>query len=150
MLHPLPRFGASTIPRPNQSALLKAGAQVQRPLWASTSPKNTSYDALLYVNSIVADETVNTMPDATLVATLERGSFATSPLRDPVIRAESAALLSALPSSFSLSEVTTTLEEEGVDSFIAAYRELLATIETKLGTKKQGGGFKEASATLSK
>lgn len=114
------------------AALLNAGAQVQRPLWASTSPKNTSYDALLYVDSIVADETVNTMRDATLVATMERGSFTTSLLRDPVIRAESIALLSALPSSISLSEVTTTLEKEGVDNFVAAYRALLVTIETKI------------------
>jgi hypothetical protein len=67
---------------------------------------------------------------------MERGSFATSLLRDPVVRAESAALLSALPSSISLSEVTTTLEEEGVDNFVAAYRALLATIETKLGANK--------------
>jgi transaldolase len=59
----------------------RPGAQVQRPLWASTSTKNPAYFDLLYVDTIVADETVNTMPDATLAATLDHGNFATSELR---------------------------------------------------------------------
>ena len=61
-------------------ALLAAGAQVQRPLWASTSTKNPAYPDLLYVDTIVADETVNTMPDATLAAVLDHGNFADSKL----------------------------------------------------------------------
>ena len=60
------------------TSLLAKGAQVQRPLWASTSTKNPTYDDLLYVDTIVADETVNTMPDATLADTLDHANFAAS------------------------------------------------------------------------
>ncbi len=109
-------------------ALLDRGAQVQRPLWASTSTKNPSYDELLYVNSIAADETVNTMPDATLAAALKHGSFAESVLRDPQ---RSAAAIETL-STIDLSAVTQRLEDEGVAAFISSYDELLETVSAKL------------------
>ena len=54
------------------------GAQVQRPLWASTSTKNPSYPDLLYVDRLVAHETVNTMPDKTLADVLDHGDFSSS------------------------------------------------------------------------
>jgi len=114
------------------AALLAAGAQVQRPLWASTSTKDPSYYDLLYVDSIVANETVNTMPDATLDATLDHGSFADSLLIDAAVRASTANLLEALPSDISLEAVTTKLEADGVDAFIRSYDELLATVSSKL------------------
>jgi transaldolase len=113
-------------------ALLDSGAQVQRPLWASTSPKNPSYDDLLYVNSIVANETVNTMPDATLDAALDHGRFETSLLATPASLSATAALLDLLPAAVSLPEVTDQLEREGVDSFVSSYEELLAIVSSKL------------------
>jgi transaldolase len=113
-------------------SLLAAGAQVQRPLWASTSPKDPSYDDLLYVDSIVADETVNTMPDATLDAALARGDFDSSLLTSPETRSATAALLGRLPDDCSLREVTTRLEDDGVDSFVRSYDELLAMVAAKL------------------
>jgi transaldolase len=112
--------------------LLDAGAQVQRPLWASTSPKNPSYDDLLYVNSIVADETVNTMPDATLDAALDHGSFETSLLATPGSLSATAALLELLPAGISLARVTEQLERDGVDSFVDSYEELLRIVSSKL------------------
>ena len=112
--------------------LLAAGAQVQRPLWASTSPKDPSYDALLYVDSLVADETVNTMPDATLDAAMARGDFAKSLLASPVTRSQTASLLELLPESCSLADVTARLEREGVDAFVNSYEELLAIVASKL------------------
>ncbi len=116
-------------------ALLGAGAQVQRPLWASTSPKDPSYDDLLYVDSIVADETVNTMPDATLEAALARGEFESSLVASPDTRSATAALLGRLPGDCSLHEVTTRLENDGVDSFVRSYDELLAIVAAKLGAE---------------
>jgi transaldolase len=116
-------------------ALLDAGAQVQRPLWASTSPKNPAYDDLLYVDSIVADETVNTMPDATLDAALGHGDFDHSLLATPSSLATTAALLDQLPESISLAQVTEQLEREGVDSFVKAYEELLSIVASKLTDK---------------
>lgn len=113
-------------------ALLDAGAQVQRPLWASTSTKDPSYYDLLYVDRIVADETVNTMPDATLEGVLDHGDFATSLLLSLESIDEQAQKLKALPHQVSLESVTAKLEGDGVDSFVASYEELLATVSAKI------------------
>ncbi len=113
--------------------LLAAGAQVQRPLWASTSTKNESYYDLLYVDEIVADETVNTMPDATLAGVLDHGEFITSKLRDPEAIDTLAARLDQLPAEVSLEAITEQLEVDGVALFVNSYRDLLATVAAKLG-----------------
>lgn len=117
---------------PRVVALLEQGAQVQRPLWASTSPKDPKYDDLLYVNNIVADETVNTMPDVTLEAAFDHGHFEDSLLSTPESVATAAALLDALPANVSLARVTEQLEREGVESFAKSYEELLAVVASKL------------------
>jgi len=114
------------------SGLLERGAQVQRPLWASTSTKNPTYDDLLYVNCIVGDETVNTMPDATLTAVLDHGDFTTSQLRSPRSIDHAAAALEELPRDISLNTVTERLEIEGVAAFVDAYEELLGTVNAKI------------------
>jgi transaldolase len=113
-------------------ALFDAGAQVQRPLWASTSTKDPSYFDLLYVDTIVADETVNTMPDATLAATLDHGNFASSELRSEESTREAAEKLEQLPDDVSLDAVTEKLEIDGVNAFVASYEELLATVKEKM------------------
>ncbi len=112
--------------------LLASGAQVQRPLWASTSTKNPAYDDLLYVDSIAANETVNTMPDATLAAALDRGSYDQSVLRSDERMAAALATLDGLGSTLDLAAVTQRLEDEGVAAFIASYDELLETVREKL------------------
>ncbi len=112
--------------------LLNRGAQVQRPLWASTSTKNPSYDQLLYVDYIVGNETVNTMPDATLRTVLERGSFDRTYLYSLDSVKRHAARLKDLPASVSLDAVTAQLEREGVDAFVASYEELLDTVKKKM------------------
>jgi transaldolase len=112
--------------------LLAQGAQVQRPLWASTSTKNPSYGELLYVDSIVGDETVNTMPDPTLRLALEKGDFSKSLLSDSTQRTQTAALLDTLPRGVSLDEVTEKLENDGVESFVQSHDELLETVASKL------------------
>ncbi len=113
-------------------ALLNQGAQVQRPLWASTSTKNPTYYDLLYVDNIVSDETVNTMPDLTLAAVLHHGDFTTSMLESPESAASAAAALELLPDEISLDAVTDKLEAEGVAAFVDSYDELLATVAAKL------------------
>ena len=113
-------------------ALFDAGAQVQRPLWASTSTKDPTYFDLLYVDTLVADETVNTMPDATLTATLDHGNFASSELRSDESVKEAAAKLEELPENVSLAAVTEKLEIDGVTAFVASYEELLATVKEKM------------------
>ena len=51
------------------------GGAVQRPLWASTSTKNPQYPDLMYVETVVGPDTVNTMPPATLEALLDHGTI---------------------------------------------------------------------------
>jgi transaldolase len=113
-------------------ALFDAGAQVQRPLWASTSTKDPTYFDLLYVDTIVGDETVNTMPDATLAATLDHGNFANSELRSEESTNEAAQKLEQLPDDVSLAAVTEKLENDGVTAFVTSYEELLATVKEKM------------------
>ena len=112
--------------------LLAKGAQVQRPLWASTSTKNPAYDELLYVDTLVADETVNTMPDATLNATLAKGDFARTALGSEHSIHVLASELRALAPEVSLAAVTNQLERDGVRSFVDAYEELLTTVASKM------------------
>jgi transaldolase len=112
--------------------LLTAGAQVQRPLWASTSTKNPAYDELLYVDFIVANESVNTMPDATLAAATSRADGGRSLLASRASATEASALLENLPASVDLIEITDRLERDGVASFISSYDELLGTVATKM------------------
>ena len=112
--------------------LLAAGAQVQRPLWASTSTKNPTYNDLLYVDSIVANETVNTMPDATLQAVLDHGSFTGSLLASVESTERAAEIIADLPTSVNLKEVTDKLESDGVQAFADSYDELLATVAEKI------------------
>jgi transaldolase len=116
------------IDSPEVLELLGRGAQVQRPLWASTSTKNPLYDDLLYVNALVAPETVNTMPDATLEAALDHGRFSASLLVDPSIRQAEASRLDALDPDVSLAAVTAQLERDGVTAFATSYEEVLATV----------------------
>lgn len=116
--------------------LLTQGAQVQRPLWASTSTKNPTYDDLLYVDTIVADETVNTMPDGTLADTLDHANFSASVLLNDDTAQKTAALLDNLSPDVSLDDVTQKLEVDGVAAFAKSYEELLATVASKMRTAK--------------
>ena len=118
------------------TALLASGAQVQRPLWASTSTKDPTYFDLLYVDSIVANETVNTMPDATLAGVLDHGDFTHSLLADDHRIGEATNVLKNLPSNVSLRDVTDKLEVDGVQAFVDSYEELLATVAKKIQSAK--------------
>lgn len=117
------------------AAVLARGAQVQRPLWASTSTKNPAYDDLLYVDRLVANETVNTMPDQTLAAVLDHANFDASYLLDEASTIAEARRLDALAPDVSLAKVTEQLEEEGVDAFANSYKELLETIANKTASR---------------
>src|SRR3954447_24291138 len=56
--------------------LAQAGANVQRPLWASTSTKNPDYADTMYVDELIGPDTVNTMPDQTIEAARDHGTAA--------------------------------------------------------------------------
>jgi transaldolase / glucose-6-phosphate isomerase len=109
------------------AALLAAGAPVQRPLWASTGVKNPAYPDTMYVDGLIAPETVNTMPMATLLAAGERTevSGATAD-QDP-----SAELQALADAGIDMTDVTDKLLSDGVDAFVTPMEKLLAGIESK-------------------
>jgi transaldolase len=116
---------------PRWAALRAKGAKVQRPLWASTSTKDPAYPDTMYVVELVAPDTVNTMPEATLHATADHGV-----LRGDTVHgtyAESRKLFDDLAAlGISYDDVVRVLEDEGVAKFATSWNELLETIRTEL------------------
>jgi len=121
------------IATPRFRSILELGAQVQRPLWASTSTKNPAYSDLLYVDTLVANDTVNTLPDPTLEAYADHGDANNSQLLAESARRELGNKLDQLSDAgIDLAAVTQRLEDEGVAAFISSYDELLSTVTQKL------------------
>jgi transaldolase len=114
---------------PRWEALAAKGAQVQRPLWASTSTKNPAYPDLLYVDRLIGPDTVNTMPDATLEAFMDHGVVARTV--DEGVE-EARAELSALAGvGVDLEVVSQVLEDEGVAAFAKSFDECLEALTVK-------------------
>jgi len=111
-------------------ALSEQGARPQKPLWASTSTKNPAYNDLLYVEHLVANDTVNTMPLETIDAYQDHGDpTPTSFDAVDIVRANDQ--LDKLETlGISYDEVVETLEREGVEKFTASWLDLLAQVET--------------------
>jgi transaldolase len=111
-------------------ALADAGARAQRPLWASTSTKNPAYRDVLYVEELVASNSVNTMPIETLEAFQDHGEVRGQTILEGMDRAHR--LWSDLePMGIHEDQVMLELEEEGVQRFAESYRGAVETIETK-------------------
>jgi transaldolase len=110
-------------------ALAAAGAQPQRPLWASTGTKDPAYADVLYVEELIAPGVVNTMPEATLRAFADHGQAARA-LSESTAAAEEV-LGQAQDAGIDLAAITAQLEREGVRSFCASYHELIDRIKTK-------------------
>ena len=114
---------------PRWAALAAKGAQLQRPLWASTSTKNPSYRDVLYVEELIGPDTVNTMPPATLEAFRDHGITARTV--DAGV-AEADQLLADLEAvGIRLDAVTDQLLAEGLASFQKSFDTLVAGIEKK-------------------
>ena len=117
------------------AALEAAGANKQRPLWASTSTKDKSLPDTLYVTELVAPNTVNTMPEATLEATADHAEIP----GDTITRfyTEAQQVMAGLESlGISYDDVVAVLEREGVEKFVASWEELLETVRTALEKAK--------------
>lgn len=110
---------------------LPAGANTQRPLWASTGVKNPDYPDTLYVSELAGPNTVNTMPEGTIDAVLEQGNLHGDTLSNSAEEAEEIfTKLSA--AGVNLGDVFEVLENEGVEKFVASWSELLESMETRL------------------
>jgi transaldolase / glucose-6-phosphate isomerase len=109
------------------AALREAGASVQRPLWASTGVKNPKYSDTMYVDGLVAPETVNTMPMATLMAAADHAE-----VDGPGAQADPEPDLRALAEAgIDLDDVTDKLLRDGVEKFVEPMEKLLAGIDEK-------------------
>jgi transaldolase len=115
---------------PRWEALASAGARVQRPLWASTGTKNPEYSDVLYVEELIAPDTINTMPESTLLAFKDHGEVRPS-IEQGMEEAERV-LAQAAEEGIDLAAVTAQLEDEGVVAFEESYRKLLSVIEEKV------------------
>jgi transaldolase len=114
---------------PRWEALAARGARVQRPLWASTSTKDPTYPDTLYVDTLIAPDTVNTMPEATLEAFEARGTVART--ADADLDGAEAVLARLAELGIDLDEVTRQLETEGVASFEKSFDGLLTSLQDK-------------------
>ncbi|MDQ8159074.1 MAG: transaldolase [Gemmatimonadota bacterium] len=111
------------------AALAAQGAQVQRPLWASTSTKNPAYRDVIYVEELIGTNTVNTLPPATLEAFRDHGEVRASVTEQA---ADAERVLAALEAhGVSLQAVTDTLLLEGLASFEQSFVTLLSGLNRK-------------------
>jgi transaldolase/glucose-6-phosphate isomerase len=111
-------------------ALEAKGATRQRPLWASTGTKNKAYSDVLYVETLIGRETVNTMPLATLEAFNDHGKAVPDSVRQGVDEARSQ-LERLTQLGIDLEEVCRKLTDDGLELFAAALRNLLHAIEAR-------------------
>jgi transaldolase/glucose-6-phosphate isomerase len=115
---------------PRWDALAGVGARTQRLLWASTSTKLPALPELLYVESLMGADTVDTVPPATYEAFRAHGTVRPA-LEEDVQQAH--AIIDSLPGhGIDLAAVTDQLLADGVDKFTAAFRQLLSSIEQAL------------------
>lgn len=114
---------------PDFAAQRARGAQPQRLLWASTGTKDPAYPDTLYVDTLIGPDTVNTLPPATLDAFLDHGTAAATIGQGVDTAVHTLEALHSL--GVSLTDITAQLEEEGVQAFATAWRELLAALDDK-------------------
>jgi len=105
------------------------GAPLQRLLWASTGPKDPSAKDILYVEALAAPDTIDTMPDSTLLAFADHGQVGPLLTReewecDEVLEEFKAA-------GVDLDGLAVQLQREGADSFVKSWKDLLACITEK-------------------
>ena len=116
---------------PRWQALAASGANVQRPLWASTSVKDPSFGDTMYVVELVVADTVNTMPEGTIKATADHGQLIGDTVHG-TYDASRKVFADLEELGIGYDDVTQVLEDEGVSKFEASWNELLDTIRTKM------------------
>jgi transaldolase len=116
-------------------ALEANGANRQRPLWASTGVKNPDYSDTMYISELVVPNTVNTMPEKTMMAFADHGE-----VRGDMVsgtKAEAQQVLDDLERvGISYDDVVDVLEQEGVEKFEASWNELVVDVKQELEAAK--------------
>lgn len=123
------RLFRTTFAGPRWKALAAQGANLQRPLWASTSTKNPAYSDIVYVQELIGPDTVTTLPLSTMEAFRDHG-VPKETVTEAVDQAEK--WLGMLANAgVDLAEVTSVLEQEGVKAFVESAEALHAAVEGK-------------------
>ena len=115
-----------------------AGARKQRPLWASTGVKNPDYPDTMYVTELVVENTVNTMPQKTLEAVKDHGEIEGDQVRPHYDEAQQV-MDRLAEAGIDYDDVIATLEREGVEKFVASWRELEETVQKNLEAATEAG-----------
>ena len=105
------------------------GARMQRPLWASTGTKDPAYSDVLYLEQLIAPDTVTTVPPATLDAFRDHGSAQAT--IEPAPAEDDATLASAAALGLDLHDLTEQLQRDGVAAFARSYDQMLDVIAQK-------------------
>jgi transaldolase len=106
-----------------------AGARPQRLLWASTGTKDPKASDVLYVKSLAAPFTINTMPDATLHALAEHGEV--GPTMPPDGGDGEQELARFAEAKVDIQALSTQLQDEGAKSFVKSWDDLMSVIGSK-------------------
>jgi transaldolase len=114
---------------PAFAALQRQGASVQRPLWGSTGTKNPSYSDLLYVNTLIGRDTVNTVPPSTYKAIMHHGT--PSPTIGADLEKARAVLVDLRSLGVDIDWVMEKLENDGVAQFEKSFDGLYGNLEQK-------------------
>ncbi|HEY2397685.1 MAG TPA: transaldolase, partial [Solirubrobacteraceae bacterium] len=118
-----------TFAGPRWEFLVSKGATPQRVLWASTSTKNPAYPDTMYVEELLGPETVDTMPEATIMAYQDHGD--PQPRLERGIEEARRVFEELAAAGVDYDDVTLTLEREGVEKFAASFDELLEALDAK-------------------
>lgn len=119
--------------------LRQANAQVQRPLWASTSTKNAAYPDTMYVDMLIGQHTVNTLPPKTLEAFQDHGTVAETINKELDGYLAPQEVLDRLAEvGIDMEQVTTRLQDDGVDAFIDSFETLITQVAAKRTILKTG------------
>ncbi len=115
-----------------------SGAKIQRVLWASTGVKDPSYPDTLYVDELIGEHTVNTLPEATWKAFKDHGTVA--PTVDRHLDEAHRVLRELSHLGIDMEDVGSRLQREGVDLFVAAFDADVAIVEEKRRALLEGEG----------
>ena len=124
--------------------LASAGARPQRLLWASTGTKNPGYSDVLYVDSLIGPDTINTMPPATLQLFEDHGTV--QPTLPGDVSEARRAMDRLAAGGVDFADVTRTLEDDGIEKFAKSFETLLGVIRSKRNALATGAPRRHSAA----
>lgn len=114
------------------ASLREAGASVQRPLWASTSTKDPAYSDVMYVDNLIGEHTVNTLPPKTFNAFNDHGTVESTLTRNLEQFLEPDVVMDKLAEiGFDMKQITDQLQVDGVEAFIESFETLIDQVAAK-------------------